>query len=117
MNFLSELNRSQQYVQYLLDNAETDELISFNDYLALTKSKWLSLELPENLKSRLSEIRSLTTEEKRLKHSWWNAITVFGSYMSEEMTKQDLKDQLREIRGQLASIEFLYREIVPSGPG
>jgi hypothetical protein len=113
MEFLSDLNRSQQYVQYLIDKAEMDELDTFNSYLALTKDKWLSLKLPDALRTRVSELRPLQTEEKRLKHSLWKAITVFGGYMADEMAKQELKDQLRGIRGQLASIEFLYREIVP----
>jgi hypothetical protein len=111
MDFLSELNRSQQYVQYLLDKAEMEELDAFNGYILLTKDKWLSLDLPEELKLRIEAIGLLQIDIKRLKHSWWGLIS-FGGHVSEELAKDELKGQLRVIRGQLASIDFLYRELL-----
>jgi hypothetical protein len=110
VEFLSELNRTQQYIHYLVEKAEMEELNGFNRYMSIALQKWNELPLSDEITSRFAEIRPLEVENKKLKHSWWHIVS-YGSYMAEEMAKDDLKNQLRQIRGQLASIEFLYKDL------
>jgi hypothetical protein len=110
MTFLSELNRAQQYIRHLIENGEMEELCAFNGYLGPTLDQWCQLALPPAIHSRIAAIRPLEVEKQKQKHFWWSLVAWFGFYMSEEMAKDDLKNQLRTVRGQLASIEFLYKE-------
>lgn len=111
MDFLTSITRLQKQVDWLLSNGSPEDFHAFNDALKRMRESWLYdyPELTDEMKERIIELAPIAVEEKQAKHSWWSLVNVFGMSASEQFTLDDLKDAIRPVRGQLASIEFLYR--------
>ncbi|MDH4473147.1 MAG: hypothetical protein QE487_11115 [Fluviicola sp.] len=104
----------QAQVDFLISRGEAEDFESFNDSLDRLKNNWLTEYnfLSLELRSRIVDLSGLKVEEKQRKHSWWSGINAFGINASQQFTVDELREDIRLLRGQLASIEFLFKSTI-----
>jgi hypothetical protein len=108
-DFLVTVRRMIAQIDYLLQNGEVADFEAFNRNLDLMKARWLEYpDLSTDIQIRIQELPSLNVDARRTKHSWWSGISVFGIGASERFTVDDLREEIRPVRGMLSSIEFLF---------
>ena len=110
-DFLISLQRMQAQVDFLINRGEFEDFVSFNGNLDRLKDSWLTEYdfLSFELRNRIIELNVLKVDEKKRKHSWWSGISAFGINTSQQFTADELREDVRPIRGQLASIEFVFK--------
>lgn len=113
-DFLISLQRMQTQVDFFISRGEAEDFESFNGNLELLKNSWLTEYnfLSVELRSRIVELSGLRVEEKKRKHSWLSSISAFGIGASQQFTVDELREDIRQLRGQLASIEFVFKSII-----
>lgn len=110
-DFVLTVQRMQSQIEYLLNRHEIEELEPFNALLLQMKHHWLEVEkLSPNLRGRVEALGVMKVAQKRMKYSWLSRFGgAFGPSVAEQFTVSDLHNHLRDVRNQLASIEFIYK--------